>query len=77
MEHCAKVLGKDPTDFKAQNLYQKGQVSSVPWILRASTSFDGLYNIYQAAGPPTFKYLKLKLWLTLMLYISAEIWLIT
>ena len=26
MEHCAKVLNKDPTDFKAQNLYKKGQV---------------------------------------------------
>lgn len=26
MEHCAKILGKDPTDFKVQNLYKKGQV---------------------------------------------------
>ncbi|XP_022343245.2 uncharacterized protein LOC111136587 [Crassostrea virginica] len=29
MEHCAKVLNKDPTDFKAQNLYKKGQLTPV------------------------------------------------
>lgn len=29
MEHCAKILGKDPTDFKVQNLYKKGQLTPV------------------------------------------------
>ncbi|XP_048729395.2 xanthine dehydrogenase-like isoform X2 [Ostrea edulis] len=27
MEHCAKVLGKDPTDVKTLNLYKKGQLT--------------------------------------------------
>ncbi|XP_061182872.1 xanthine dehydrogenase-like [Saccostrea echinata] len=27
MEHCAKMLDKDPTDFRRQNLYKKGQVT--------------------------------------------------